>query len=86
MTSTMRRAAPGDRESVRTVAIGVAVGIGLAVGGGRFVAALLYGIEPGDPAVTIGVAAALLLVAAGAAFGPAWRAARVDPVTALRVE
>ena len=72
--------------SVRTVAIGVAVGIGLAIAGGRFVAALLYGIEPGDPAVMIGVAAALLAVAAGAAFWPAWRAARVDPATALRAE
>jgi len=64
----------------------VAAGIALAIIGGRFVAALLYGIEPGDPAVIASVAAALLLVSAGAALGPAWRAARVNPVTALRVE
>jgi len=68
------------------VAIGVAAGIGLAIIGGRFVTALLYGIEPGDPVIMGVVAVALLLVAAVAALGPAWRAARVDPVTALRVE
>ena len=72
--------------SLRTVAIGVVAGIVLAIAGGRFIAALLYGIEPGDPRVMIGVAAALLVIAAVAAFAPARRAARVDPVTALRTE
>lgn len=72
--------------SLRTVAIGVVAGIALAVAGGRFIAALLYGIEPADPRVMVGVAVALLLIAAVAAFGPARRAARVDPATALRVE
>ena len=72
--------------SLRTVAIGVVAGIALAILGGRFVAALLYGVTPGDPVVLVSVAIALLVVAAGAAFGPAWRAARVDPVSALRVE
>jgi predicted permease len=83
-TSDILRKVVGD--SLRTVAIGVATGIVLAIIGGRFVAALLYGIEPGDPMVMGSVAVALLCVAAGAALGPAWRAARVDPVTALRVE
>ena len=72
--------------SVRTVAIGVAAGIVLAIVGGRFVTALLYRVEPGDPVVMGVVALVLLLVAAVAALGPAWRAARVDPVTALRVD
>ena len=72
--------------SLRTAAIGVALGIVLAIIGGRFVAALLYGIEPRDPTIMSIVAIALLLVAAAAALGPAWRAARVDPVTALRVD
>jgi hypothetical protein len=72
--------------SLRTAAIGVAVGIVLAIIGGRFVAALLYGIEPSDPVVIGGVAVALLVVAMAAALAPAWRAARVDPVTALRVD
>ena len=72
--------------SLRTVAIGVVAGIALAIAGGRFVAALLYGIEPGDPVVMVSVSVALLMVGAVAALGPAWRAARVDPVTALRVD
>ena len=72
--------------SVRTVAVGIAAGIVLAFIGGRFVTALLYGVEPGDPVVMGWVAVVLLLVAAIAALGPAWRAARVNPVTALRVD
>lgn len=72
--------------SLRTVTIGVAAGIALAIVGGRFVAALLYAIKPGDPRVMTVVAIALLLIGTVAAFGPAWRAARVNPVTALRVE
>lgn len=72
--------------SLRTVAVGVIVGILLAIAGGRFVASLLYGIEPGDPRVMAAVAAALLAIAAVAAFAPARRAARVDPVVALRTE
>jgi len=72
--------------SLRTVAIGVAVGIALAAAGGPLVGALLYGIEPSNPGVMMFVAVALLVTAAVAAFGPAWRAARVDPVRALRVD
>jgi ABC-type antimicrobial peptide transport system permease subunit len=72
--------------SLRTVALGVAAGIALALVAGRSVAALLYGIEPADLRVMTVVAIALLLIATAAALGPAWRAARVDPLTALRVE
>jgi ABC-type lipoprotein release transport system permease subunit len=45
---------------------------------------LLYGVKPSDPATAIIIALALLLVALFAALAPAWRAVRVDPVTALR--
>ena len=73
-------------EGLRTVAIGVALGIVLALAAGRLVAALLYGVSASDPAVMLLVALVLLAVAALAAVIPAWRAARVDPVTALRAE
>jgi predicted permease len=71
-------------EGVKTVAVGVASGVVLTVAAGRLIAALLYGIAPGDPVVLGLVSASLLLVAALAALVPAWRAGRVDPVTALR--
>jgi len=73
-------------EGVRTVAVGVALGLALALAAGKLIAALLYGIGPSDPLVLGLVAATLLAVAALAAVVPAWRAARVDPLTALRAE
>lgn len=73
-------------EGVRTVTIGVLVGLLLALAAGRLVSSLLYGIDAYDPSTMLLVASALLLAAALAAIIPAWRATRVDPVVALRVE
>jgi putative ABC transport system permease protein len=73
-------------EGLRTVVIGILVGVALALVAGRLVASLLYGITPHDPAAIAIVVTVLLLVAAVAALVPALRAARVDPVTALRTE
>jgi putative ABC transport system permease protein len=47
---------------------------------------LLYGVRPSDPGVLGGAVALLFLVALIAASVPAWRAARVDPLVALRCE
>jgi ABC-type lipoprotein release transport system permease subunit len=46
--------------------------------------ALLYGIQPTDPATYVTVSALLLLVATAATLVPAWRATRVDPASTLR--
>jgi ABC-type antimicrobial peptide transport system permease subunit len=73
-------------EGLRTVAVGVVVGVALALAAGRLVAALLYGVSPADPLVLALVPGILLGVSALAALVPAWRASRVDPVTALRTE
>ena len=53
-----------------------------ALGSARLLLGLLYQVRPTDPATLVGVL--LLQVATFAAYVPAWRAAAVDPVTALR--
>jgi ABC-type antimicrobial peptide transport system permease subunit len=71
----------------KTLAIagaGVAVGLVAAFGCARVVTTLLYGVSPYDPAAYALAALVLLLAAAAASCVPAMRAARVEPVTALR--
>jgi putative ABC transport system permease protein len=65
---------------------GLALGLPAAVLGARLLRALLYGISPADPATIAAVAGMLVLVAVAAAYVPARRATRVDPVVALRGE
>jgi ABC-type antimicrobial peptide transport system permease subunit len=73
-------------EGVGVVAVGAALGVAASIALGKLVATLLYGVTPRDPAV-MGVAAGILLfVGVAAALTPAWRAARVDPVVALRTD
>jgi predicted permease len=64
--------------------VGLLVGLPLALGMGRAVAGLLYGIAPNDFGTFAGVAAMLAAVALAACYIPARRAMRVDPVIALR--
>jgi ABC-type lipoprotein release transport system permease subunit len=72
------------REAGTLLAIGLGVGIVLAMGAATFARSLLFGLQPGDP-VTIAIAAAsLAAVAAAASLLPAHRAATLDPVAALR--
>jgi predicted permease len=66
--------------------VGLLVGLPLALGMGRAVAGLLYGVAPNDFATFAGVAAMLATVALAACYIPARRAMRVDPVIALRHE
>ena len=73
-------------QALRVVAIGIVLGVGLALAAGRVMAAMLYGVAPGDPIVLVSVSATLLAATALAALRPAWRAARVDPITTLRAE
>jgi len=65
---------------------GGVIGIGLAVAAGRWTSTQLFQMSSYDPAVMIASAATLSLVAFGAGFWPARRAARVDPMKALRWE
>jgi predicted permease len=73
-------------ESLKLVALGVAIGIPVAIVVTRFVSSMLFGLSPQDPA-SIGVAlAALMLVAVTATYLPARGASRNDPLLALREE
>ncbi|HKW02869.1 MAG TPA: ABC transporter permease [Vicinamibacterales bacterium] len=74
------------RETVVLVAIGVAVGIGLAIWSARAAEALLYGLTPSDPWTLSTGVTALAVVAVIASIVPALRAARLNPTLALREE
>src|SRR6266540_3273341 len=74
------------RETLGWVVLGVTLGLGAALATTRWVESLLFGLKPHDP-LTIGLAALVLLaVAAVAGYLPARRAARIDPLVALRHE
>jgi putative ABC transport system permease protein len=66
------------------VAAGVAAGAGLSAWAAKFVATLLYGLEPRDPATLFGSAVVLAAVGAIAGWLPAHRASRIDPAQVLR--
>jgi len=72
------------RGALAVAAVGVVIGGPLALGAGRALRSLLYGIAPASPLVLGGAAAALVGVAIIASAAPAWRASRVDPLIALR--
>ena len=74
------------RESLVLVAAGVAAGVGTVLLAGRLVASLIHGLAPTDPVTILQAAALLAGIAAAAAYLPARRAARVDPLTALQDE
>jgi putative ABC transport system permease protein len=72
------------RETIGLVGVGLALGGGMAYAASRLIDSRLYGVAPQDP-VTLAVATGLLLgVALSAAYVPAVRASRVDPMSALR--
>ncbi len=74
------------RQALRLSFVAVAAGLAASVVLARGLASLLYGVRPIDPVTFAGVALLLLAVAAVAAWVPARRAARVDPIAALRNE
>jgi predicted permease len=72
--------------ALRLAAIGIAIGIPAAIAAGHVIAAQLFGVSASDPVTLAAAAAPLALIAALAAYGPARRASRVDPMLALRSE
>jgi putative ABC transport system permease protein len=74
------------RSGVRPVLLGTAIGIVLAVGTGRFIGSLLYGISPSNPALIAAIVGILITTAMLAAFVPGWRATKIDPVRVMAAE
>jgi predicted permease len=72
------------REHSGTVIAGMAIGLAVALAAVRLVQSQLFGVEPRDPIALAGATALLLAMACAAAYLPARRASRIDPLTALR--
>jgi len=79
-------ARPILREALTLTAIGVAIGLPVALALSQAMRSVVYGIEPHDPITIIGTVVIMVTVAALAAWIPARRAARIDPMVALRYE
>ena len=74
------------REALALAGAGAVAGVGLALAGSRFVAGFLHDLQPTDPVAVGAAAAVMLLTATVTGYLPARRAARVNPIDALRAE
>jgi len=74
------------RQGMLLAAVGVLVGIAIALPVSRFASTLLYGVSPSDPLTYTVIAVLLMAVAFLACYVPARRATRIDPLVALRFE
>jgi predicted permease len=73
-------------QGIRLASFGAVIGVSAAAGLTRYVASMLYGIPPLDPATFAGVPVLLMLAALGACYVPARHATRLSPMVALRYE
>jgi predicted permease len=73
-------------ESAGLVIVGLLIGVPLAAAGGRLISSILFGVGPWDGLTMMSAIVTLAVLGASAAFIPAWRASRVDPIVALRQE
>jgi ABC-type antimicrobial peptide transport system permease subunit len=73
-------------DGLRPAGLGLVLGLAGGMAAAKMIRDLLYGVKPLDASVFVGVAVILLAVAIGACGLPAWRASRLNPVDALRME
>jgi len=74
------------KNGLRIIVLGLVIGCFLALGVAQLLGAMLYEVNPSDPVTLIGVSLLLAMVALWACFIPARRAAKIDPMEALRYE
>jgi predicted permease len=74
------------REVCVPAAVGLAIGVPIALGASRLVESFLFQMEPNDPGALAFAVSILLSAALAAGYGPAWRASRIRPIVALREE
>jgi ABC-type lipoprotein release transport system permease subunit len=72
--------------ATRLVLVGIAVGLPAALWASRWIESMLFGLKPSDLTAVVGAIGMLVITAQVAVYVPAWRASRVDPLTALRHE
>ena len=73
-------------DGMKPALFGLGLGLVASLGATRVLQSMLFGTKPLDPAVLLGVMGTLLLVAVCACLVPAWRASRIEPMQALRME
>jgi len=66
--------------------IGLAIGLPMVLGAAKVIESVLFGVKPGDPWSMVSALAILLSAALAAAYLPAWKASKTDPMVALRYE
>jgi macrolide transport system ATP-binding/permease protein len=74
------------REVFLLAAVGLAIGVPIALGASRLIESFLFQMEPNDPGALTLAVSILLGAALVAGYGPAWRASRIRPIVALREE
>jgi putative ABC transport system permease protein len=74
------------RQGLSLAGLGILIGLVSAFGLTRLMQSLLYQVRPTDPATFVAVSMAIVVMALAASYLPAWRATRVSPVVALRME
>ncbi len=73
-------------DGLQPALVGLLIGLPASAAVVRLIRSMLYETQPLDPAVFTAVGGVLLVVAVVACLGPAWRASRLDPMTALKME
>ena len=74
------------KDALKLIVAGLAIGLAAALPGARFLGTQLYGVTPGDPLTYGAIMTLLMTVGLAATLLPARRAARVDPIVALRAD